>query len=213
MTNTILTPTKLWGGAVKVAIDGRFNSLETVIDIPAHQEVFSAKNGEVLIFEINHILQCDDGQIASEYFNDYALCQSSDFSKVELILEPHGQETCPNLHQRLKEKNYSLHVCGGTQWFKNRQSTTARGVSVSICVLRLPEIDTDFVIVWNIPLPEEIPVEMYEKSAKAIGNCWEPAFLSIVDSLEIHDWSFFETPEAEQQSDLIREGLHNNGPI
>jgi hypothetical protein len=205
-----LVTRELFGGAIKLNMPLQWRDVSLVRQVPDHQECYqdcTFKDGDKLSLEgtggclITEILAREEGvndqDAASFFFSDLAEANGDSVGEIDFQtvctagkgisdLRSRSSVSMPNLSKQCK-----ICTCIGVQSIdplKNKEVVEvgkADRVRIELCVVRLQAEETDILLTLTMPLEKKGLKDSMQR------NKHSDLFLSILRSLEVHDWSLF----------------------
>lgn len=202
-----------FGGAITLKLPACFEDVSAIRDVPDHQEVYVDKDTDMsLILELlNYEDTVSDSKAGGYFFDDIA--SYNEATNVTISSNEMLSSSASSSNQTLYAPNIPgnitrIGVIGRQTCTKFRESSeegTAEVVQIIMLLLRLKSVGTDLLLTLNIPASafSVVALRNYDSFACLHGLLISDAspigcdssnytsFLSIVNSLEVRDWSLF----------------------
>ncbi|WPH04280.1 Hypothetical protein R9X50_00716900 [Acrodontium crateriforme] len=188
---------QLYGGAMAADLPTTYSDVSDIRQVPDHQEVYLDTQGySSIIFEILQRVEIPDGEAALKHH--LADLVAEDMNDMK-IWSCSGPAVVPSLHPRSDqaEKVQAWTILATTppgEKMRGREREPAF-VGVLLTMVRLVEVETDFLVVVNVP---HVPGEFEEGSVDAVtgkmGPLLERAVAireKVLGTLEVRDWGLF----------------------
>ncbi|ORZ30912.1 hypothetical protein BCR44DRAFT_39052 [Catenaria anguillulae PL171] len=159
MSTPTPTPTPLFGGAITALLPPELIDVSNLRQVPDNQEVWvdsTANQSASLIIELLHL----DPQVSSEALATFHLSQvllaaSDDDDNSEPQYELLDASSLPDASCALSHSGFPIIakrvVAQVGHLHKFNQSANTHPVLLMVWVLRVPHVETDIVVTWNLP--------------------------------------------------------------
>ena len=178
----------LFGGAMSMSLPERFVDVSPFRDVPDHQEVFAdADSDQSVVVEINSALHCPDADAAAEHIRELAADSlSSDFSLLSSTALP--PSALPLLSP--PPAHCSLSVAEMRTSKYREDSRHANLLRVHVLLVRLPQYDSDVLVILNAPQAwAEGGAVSSARAVSARAN--EELMVRIARTLTVRDYGLF----------------------
>ncbi|KAI8355654.1 hypothetical protein EDC96DRAFT_516129 [Choanephora cucurbitarum] len=188
----IMNTQALFGGAILSPVPISFVDASQFRQIPDNQEVFVDMNTQQsLIFELLEQVEAKHTDIAKFHFQQLADDNEATDATVSYVEQLDPKEVSPLLISDATE----LYILQGTQKvskFNEKQADNT--VEIIMAVIRLVQVETDFVISINAPiqLANTSSEREYAQGTNPISiDVVKQEILVALKGLEVKDWSLF----------------------
>ncbi|OBZ83865.1 putative ran guanine nucleotide release factor [Choanephora cucurbitarum] len=182
----------LFGGAILSPVPSSFVDASQFRQIPDNQEVFVDMNTQQsLIFELLEQVEAKHTDVAKFHFQQLADDNEATDATVSYVEQLDPKEVSPLLTSDATE----LYILQGTQKvskFNEKQADNT--VEIVMAVIRLIQVETDFVISINAPiqLANTSSEREYAQGTNPISiDVVKQEMLVALKGLEVKDWSLF----------------------
>ncbi|KAI8376984.1 hypothetical protein BD560DRAFT_391333 [Blakeslea trispora] len=182
----------LFGGAIVSPVPDSFVDASQFRQIPDNQEVFVDMNTQQsLIFELLEQVEAKGTDIAKFHFQQLADDNEASDAAVSFAAQLDPKEVCPLLPPSTTE----IYILQGTQKvskFNEKQADNT--VEIIMTIVRLVQVETDFVLSVNAPiqLASTSSEQEYAEGTSPISiEMVKQEVLTALKGLQVKDWSLF----------------------
>ena len=184
----------LYGGAIECAIPNNFVNTSDIRQVPDHQEVFhelipTSSSPRMIVFEILELQSNnkDCNEAVQYFFEDLADSNGAtkEGRKIHTYIKPQLQ--------KVSDGNIESSGCVGIQCV-DYGNKLRQYIKVELLLLRMPDVQTDFLISHSIPIDtEEFEDLMKSMSSTVVASdiSLGKTMLEICISFKVNDWGLF----------------------
>ncbi|RHZ57324.1 hypothetical protein Glove_390g18 [Diversispora epigaea] len=183
---------ELFGGAITTYIPENFIDVSDIREVPDNQEVFvNIDTDQSIIIEILQYvgdLNEDEKAIRHHFASIASDNNAEEYNSIQQIITLTTSDV-PNLS--LEISKYLLSGQQTISKFNESDPNSRNLVNIFMALFRLPNIETDIVITYNIPIL--IGITSSSKQIAQEGNLHEgmEVFKRILVNFEIKNWELF----------------------